>query len=113
MVEECKNIAPAQGEDPAARLCALLTEQIACARQGNMGQVECLGGQADSIIVAMGLSPADLLPMTEGQRNRLRRLYAELVLVLNAEQADVRTKLKQLQQVKRVVGVYNRKKQRR
>ena len=37
----------------------------------------------------------------------------ELVLALKAEQAEVQTELQQLRQVKRVVGVYNRKKQRR
>jgi len=112
MVEDCQSIGPATGEDLPAQLCGLLTEQIAFARQGNMGQVERLGSQVGAIIAAMTPASADLPRIAEAQRNCLQGLYDELVLVLNAEQADVRTKLKQLQQVKRVVGVYNRKKQR-
>lgn len=113
MTEDCQSGEPVRAEDWPAQLCGLLTEQIAFARQGNMGQVERLGTEVDAIIAAMAPGLAES-PLTIGpQRSRLRELYDELVLVLQAEQADVQTKLRQLQQVKRVVGVYNRKRQRR
>jgi hypothetical protein len=113
MVEDCQRSEPVGAEDWPAQLCGLLTEQIAFARQGNMGQVERLGTQVDGIIAAMGPAPANAPLMAGSQRSRLEELYDELVLVLQAEQADVQTKLTQLQQVKRAVGVYNRKRQRR
>ena len=112
-VEDRQNSDSAKGENLGGRLCALLTEQIAFARCGNMGQVERLGCQVDAIMSAMTPAAADRPWVDDAQRNHLQRLYDELVLVLRAEQADVQAELKQLQQVKRVVGVYNRRKQRR
>jgi hypothetical protein len=113
MTENYQSSEPVGAEDWPAQLCGLLTEQIAFARQGNMGQVERLGTQVDGIIATVAPGPANAPLMVGPQRSRLQELYDELVLVLQAEQADVQTKLKQLQQVKRVVGVYNRKRQRR
>ncbi len=113
MVEDGQRSEPVGAEDWPAQLCGLLTEQIAFARQGNMGQVERLGTEVDAVIAAVTPGLAES-PLTIGsQRSRLQELYDELVLVLQAEQADVQTKLKQLQQVKRAVGVYNHKRQRR
>jgi len=111
--EDRQCLKPEASEDLPAQLCGLLTEQIACARQGNLGQVERLGARVSSIIAAMHSTSTDLPVRVEPQRNRLQRLYDELVLALKAEQAEVQTELQQLRQVKRVVGVYNRKKQRR
>ena len=111
--EDLQRTEPGASEDLPARLCGLLAEQIAFARQGNLGQVERLGAQVNGIIAAMGSSSAAMPSMLEPQRNRLQQLYDELVLALKAEQAEVQMRLKQLRQVRRVVGVYNRKKQRR
>ena len=103
---------PEASEDLPAQLCNLLTEQIAYARQGNLGQVERLGAQVSGVVAAMRSSSTGTPPLSEPQRNRLQQLYDELALALKAEQAEVQRELTQLRQVKRVVGTYNRKKQR-
>ena len=94
------------------RLCSLLTEQIAWARQGNMTQVERLGARVDVVIARMAQGPVNSPVIAESQRARLKQQYDELVLTLRAERADVQSKVKQLRQVKRVVGACNRRKRR-
>ena len=109
--DDSQSVAPMSVEDVPGRLCDLLTEQIVCARQGNMGQVEQLGAQVSAIIAAQEPDPGGRSAMAGPRWIRLQQLYKELTLVLQAQRADAQTELKQLRRVKRVVGVYNRKKQ--
>ena len=112
MADDRQRVQTEETEDLPEQLCGLLTEQVTYARRGNMAQVERLGARVDAVMAQMAPDRASQPVMTEPQRVRLKRQYDELVLTLRAEQADVQTKLKQLRQVKRVVGAYNSKKRR-
>jgi len=96
-------------EDMSAELCHVLDEQITSVREGNLAQVEQLTVQADGIIAKMTPEGKGKPSLGEGDRERLKRRYAELVLTLRAEHADVQTRLRQLRQVKRAVGAYGGK----
>jgi hypothetical protein len=112
MTDDRQRVPTEKAEDLAEQLCGLLAEQITHARQGNMVQVERLGARADMVLAQMASDQTGQPVMAESQRARLKRQYDELALTLRAEQGDVQTKLKQLRQVKRVVGAYNSKKRR-
>lgn len=88
-----------------ARLCDLLAAQIACVRDGDLVQVERLCARADDMVTWMKQTGAHQC-VTGPQRTRLRQLYDELTLALQAEHVDVEARLKQLRQVKRAVGAY-------
>lgn len=100
-----------EDENLRDRLCAILSEQVAWARRGDVSRVEQLGIEADAVIARMVQDRPNQTVIPECQRTRLKCWYDQLAFALQAEQADVQTKLKQLRQVKRAVGAYNRKKQ--
>jgi len=108
MTNDCASVESVDQEASVARLCGLLAEQVACGRQGRIAQVERLAAQVDGVIAGMTHCQESLPVMTDSQRRRVRRLYDELVLTLQADQADVQTKLRQLRQVKRIVGACKR-----
>lgn len=113
MADDREPVEAEEKESFPEQLCGLLTEQVACARRGNIARVEQLGAQVDTVIAQMAPDQMNQPVMAESQRARLQKKYDELVLMLQAEQADVQTRLSQLRQVKRVVGAYNTKKRRR
>ena len=84
----------------------LLTQQIACAREGDLDQVERLAARTETLVAAIASREAAGLTMAASHRVRLRQRYDELTLVLRAERSDVQTKLRQVRQVKRAVGSY-------
>lgn len=84
----------------------LLTQQIACAREGDLDQVERIAARTEALVAAIASRDAAGLTMAASQRVRLRQRYDELTLVLRAERSDVQTKLRQVRQVKRAVGSY-------
>jgi hypothetical protein len=94
--------------DRVETLCDLLTAQVVCAREGNLGRLEQLCMRADDIVAQMKETDCNCL-ISGPQRERLEQLYKELALTLGAERADVDSRLKQLRQVKRAVGAYGRK----
>ena len=108
MANHCESVESTELEGLVARLCGLLAEQVACGRQGRIAQVEHLAAQVDGIIADMTRRPERSPVMTDSQHRRVQRLYGELILTLQADQADVQSKLKQLRQVKRIVGAYKR-----
>jgi len=112
MTDNRQRVHTEKAEDLAEQWRGFLAEQITRARQGNMVQVERLGARVDAVLAQMASGQTSRPVMAEPQRARLKRQYDELVLTLRAEQADVQTRLKQLRQVKRVVGAYNSKKRR-
>lgn len=112
MADDRQRVQMEAAQDLPEQLCGLLTEQVARARQGNMAQVERLGARVDAVIARMAQGRANQPVIAEPQRARLKQQYDELVLTLRAEQADMQSKIKQVRQVKRVVGAYNRKKRR-
>ncbi len=91
-----------------AQLCDLLAMQIACARDGDLTRVEQLCARADVLVMRLN-EPGANNDAPASQRARLQRLYEELVLTLEAEHADVGTRLRQLRQVKRAVVAYGGK----
>ncbi len=109
MTWNCQSVASEAVEDLSAELCRVLEEQIMSVREGNLAQVELSSVRADAIIAKMTPEGTDKPSLSDGDRERLKRLYAELVLTLRAEHADVQTRLKQLRQVKRAVGAYGGK----
>jgi len=112
MTEGQQGVVTEPAENLAEQLSDLLAQQVTCARQGNMARLERLGGDVEGVIARMTAGQTPCLGMTESRRAQLNRQYDELVLTLRAEQADVQGKLKQLRQVKRVVGACNHKKRR-
>lgn len=105
MTDDTRHSPEAQTSETFAELCDLLSAQIACARDGRLVQVERLCVHADDVVTRMGQTGANH-SVSDSERICLQQLYDELVLTLQAEQADVEVRLKQLRQVKRVVGAY-------
>ena len=108
MTADAHAISETRTSDTFAELCDLLVAQITCAQDGRLAQVEQLGARADAVIARMRETGADR-DVTDAQRIRLKRLYDELVLTLQAEHADVGARLRQLRRVRRAVGAYGGK----
>ena len=96
-------------QEMSEELSHLLIQQIACAREGNLGQVEQLAARADALVAGLVQSQEHGTTLNESEIVPLKRLYGELTLALRAERGDVQSKLRQLRQVKRAVGAYGRK----
>lgn len=111
-IEDHRGMEPAEDEDLLDRLCALVSKQVAWARRGDLARVDQLGAEADAAIARMVQDRPNQAVISPCQRTRLKGLYDQLAFALQAEQADVQTRLKQLRQVKRAAGAYNQKKQR-
>lgn len=93
-------------EQRAEQLCNLLEQQLAAAREGDASRVESLGASVDAVIGGAG-EPGAGLPVDLGRRReRVKRLYDELRLVLSAEQADIQGRLKQLRKVRKALSAY-------
>jgi hypothetical protein len=107
--EDNSKVPSGRSQETLDELSRLLVRQIACAREGNLGQVEQLAARADGLVAGMIQSHEHTVTLNESQRAHLKRLYDELTLALRAERSDVQSKLRQLRQVKRAVGAYGRK----
>lgn len=107
MTNDVRNATQVATAGPFEALCDLLSAQIVLAREGDFVQVEQLCERADGLITQMKETDTDR-SLTDSQRTHLEKLYGELTLALRIEQADVQSKLRQLRQVKRAVGVYGR-----
>jgi hypothetical protein len=105
MTADAHPISETQASVLVAELCDLLSAQIACAQDGSFAQVEHLCARADDVVARIGQTGAHHT-VTKSQRTRLERLYQELVLMLQAEHADIEARLRQLRQVKRAIGAY-------
>jgi hypothetical protein len=93
-------------QDPETELGLLLDEQIAAVRGGDFGRVDRLSVQTGHLVAQVVRNAGrDPSPGSAG-RDRLRQLYNELILALQAECDDVQAKLKQLRRVKQAVGAY-------
>ncbi len=90
-------------------LNGLLVRQIACAREGNFGQVEQMSSCADALVAGIAADGLSTSAPNASQKAHLKALYDELTLALRAERGEVQAKLKQLRRVKRAVGAYGRK----
>jgi len=84
----------------------LLEEQLAAGRAGNFSGMLQLGELASVIAGRIVEQGGDASAIVEARRHELGRLYDELALMVQAEQADVQDKLKQLRRMKRAVGAY-------
>jgi hypothetical protein len=89
-------------------LCDLLQEQVTCVREGNLSRVEQLGEQVDRIIARMRPAEGHESPVPVAYHDRLRQLYEELTLAIQAQMHDVGARLKLLRRVKRAAGAYQR-----
>jgi len=96
----------AQIEASIEKLCHLMERQLLSVRTGNLSQVEALGDRVNEVITEMTRAVGDVPSVIEPQRARLKKLYRELGLALEAGRGDVRDRLEQLRQVKRAVGTY-------
>ena len=105
MIETAQGIESTQTASGPEVLCELLCAQIASAHEGNLPRVEQLCAQAEGVVAQMKGAGSDL-SFNDAQRARLKQLYGELILTLQAEHADVGGRLKKLRQVKRAVGAY-------
>jgi len=93
-------------EDLAIRLCCLLKEQLEAVRKGDFSRVESLGERTNAVVAGITGHEGGAAAISKTRRRDLKRSYDELTLMLQAEQADVQSKLKQLRQVKRAIGAY-------
>jgi len=89
----------------AASLRHLLEAQLAAGREGDLVQVEQLGERASAVVEAIAHRGGAFGTVGEEGRD-LEKLYGELILLLRAQQADVRDRLAQLRRVKRAIGAY-------
>ncbi|MGE5294666.1 MAG: hypothetical protein ACM3VT_07545 [Solirubrobacterales bacterium] len=96
----------ARMNDLVTNLHRLLEQQVVCARAGSFHQIEGMAEAAEALVVRIFQAGDRGTAALAARRNDLKRLYGELSLILRAEHADVHGKLKQLRQVKKVVGVY-------
>ncbi len=95
-----------ESDELVADLLRLLKEQLAAGREGDLARLEQLGERANAVVAGI-VRRGGGVPAAMGARRRdLEKSYGELVLMLRAHQADVQSRLKQLRQVKRVVGAY-------
>jgi len=105
MRRERKTSSERERTERAASLRHLLEAQLAAGREGNLVQVERLGERASAVVEAITRDGGVVWTEVEGGRD-LEKLYGELILLLRAQQADVRNRLAQLRRVKRAVGAY-------
>lgn len=103
------NPAPDRTQEMWDELSGLLVRQIACAREGDLGQVEHMATRADALVAGITHGSSSEPASVESKKAHLKRLYDELTLALRAERGEVQAKLKQLRQVKRAVGAYGRR----
>ncbi len=110
MTMECdRRTGSEQGKEGlVADLRRLLDEQLTAGREGDFKRVERLGERANAVVEAITRCPGPVQTHAEGARD-LGKLYGELALLLQAEQADAQSRLRQLRRVKRVLGVYGGK----
>ena len=88
------------------KLEALLERQIALAQEGNTGDVELLGRQADPLVGQIVSAGILGLPEFEDQRRKLQQLYDSLRLAVTAQKADVAEKLSLVRRGKKTLGTY-------
>ncbi|HSW01231.1 MAG TPA: hypothetical protein VLI39_13735 [Sedimentisphaerales bacterium] len=93
-------------ENLAIRLCGLLEEQLAAVRKGDFSRIEQLGEQTSAVVAGIAGQEGGAAAISRPRRRDLKRSYDELSLMLEAEQADVQSKLRQLRKVKRAIGAY-------
>ena len=90
----------------ASELRRLLEKQRVCARQGNLAEVERLAERASAVVNGMAEHGDGVAEMIAADHEDLGRLYHELMLSLRTEQADVKGRLKQLRQARKVLAAY-------
>jgi hypothetical protein len=93
-------------EELMTSLQHLLEEQLAAGREGNFAHMLQWGELASAIVARIVEQGGDASAIVEARRHELKRLYDELALMVQAEQSDTRSKLKQLRQTKRAAGAY-------
>jgi hypothetical protein len=104
---ECRGqVVSRETAELVAHLHQLLTEQVACAREGDLSRVERLIDSANAVVAEIGRHADDPSAALGSRRSELDKLYAELILTLRSEQADVQDKLKRLRRMKTAIGVY-------
>lgn len=89
-----------------ADLHRLLVEQVRCAREGDLSHVEQLIESADAVVTEIVRQEGGPSAVLGSRRGELEELYAELILMLTAEQADIGDQLRQLRRMKTAVGLY-------
>ena len=89
-----------------ATLYHLLEGQLAAGREGDLSRVEQLGEQANAVVAGIARNGGDLSAVLGTRGGDVKRLYDELILMLQAERSDVQGKLKKVRQVKRAAGAY-------
>ncbi|MHC4154339.1 MAG: hypothetical protein ACYST6_05390 [Planctomycetota bacterium] len=88
------------------KLEALLERQIALAQEGNTGDVELLGRQADPLVGQIVSTGILGLPEFEDRRRKLHQLYDSLRLAVTAQKADVAERLRRIRAGRKTIGTY-------
>lgn len=87
-------------------LQTLLEQQIELARTGNASRLEQLTKQADSLVRT--IAEAGVLESDElrDRRERLRKLYRDLCLIVTAQRAETGEKLSQIRKGRKTIKAY-------
>ncbi len=93
-------------EELVAGLRRLLEGQLAAGREGDFARVEQLSEQANAVVAAIVRHATEVRAGVGTEPHDLETLYGELILMLQAQQADVQSRLRQLRHVKRAIGAY-------
>ena len=84
----------------------LLQQQIEMARLGDMTSIENSCEKAARLVETMGPVDFEAHPELEVRRTRLRRLYRDLALALNARKQAVNAELTRLRKTRKAFKVY-------
>lgn len=90
-------------------LCHLLEQQRGCAREGNLLLFERLGESANQTVAQIARLRSEGSALAPDSRDSLKRLYGELMLVLQTQSDTVRDGLRQLRRFRRVITAYRNK----
>lgn len=90
------------------KLQGLLEEQIELAHQGNIKDVESLGGKADCLVKQIVQSKILEQDGYGERRERLRELYQQLYLALTSHKASLSEDMKRVRQGKKTIAAYRR-----
>lgn len=84
----------------------LLERQIELARQGNVGDVEALSRQADSLVEKIARTGILERAEFKNRRERLQKLCNSLCLAITAQQADTAERLRRVRKGKKTIQIY-------
>ena len=88
-------------------LCRLLEKSILLAKTGDWAGVDRVSTQMNAMVMGLAETRRTGSVLSQTHQIRLRQLYGQLMVALQAEQKNVQGDLRQLREVKRAVGIYS------